>query len=469
MKMKSIIKYAAIAIGVLFIASCSSDDDWQPGQKTKDGCQQVYFPSSNESMIELNVNEPTDRSIDITVARTKSEGELTVPITVVSKSEGVQIPSEVTFADGNLTASLNITVPNEVQKGTSYEYSLLLEGDEVDPYAKLDGGSSFSGVITFPNFRVAKMWVKGAEEVLGYWHATVKDMGSGLYRIQNLMDSGLELNITLDSKNEISMSSPQWYDYDVVEDSSYPGCFYYYCNFWNGSEYEYYPFYPHGKDAYVYIEQIVMYSGDGFAAYGKLSENDSKPYFYITLCSLKLNTEKKTRDWTDYLCFEFVEDGEDFEDYLPEKKDEPDEPLGEEVIFTASFDYYKDTFGGSFNITATKVGDNGYLFEDFLGCGDDITMTINRETGEVSFEGLYSQYWDGLFYLMTSNGYGAMAYPNKGISENFINYIYFYTSEGTDYVKWNEETKTFELGTYFWLNDDYDTDYWDTLYLKLNE
>lgn len=461
-----------MAISIIFMASCSSDEDWQPGPKTKEGCQQVYFPSSNETVAIIDDTNPDDRTIEVTVARMVSEGTLTVPITTVSKSEGVQIPSEVTFADGSLTSSLSITVPTEIEKGTAFEYSLQIEGDEVDPYAKLPGGSKFTGLISCPIDRIAKMWVSGAEDVLGYWQETITDMGGGRYKIQDLMDSGMELNITLDSKNEISMmSSPQWYDYNIEEDNYYPGCYYYFCNIWNGYEYEYYPFYPHGKDAYVNIEQMEMYSGDGYAAYGKLSENDSKPYFYIALFSLKLNTEKKTRNWT-YLCFEFIEDGEKFEDYLPEKPDEPDEPdepLGEEVIFTASFDYYNDTFGGSFNITATKAGDNGYLFEDFLGCGDDITMTINRETGEVSFEGLYSQYWDGLFYLMTYDGYGAMAYPNKGVSDNYINYICFDTSEGTDYVKWNEETKTFELGTYFWLNEDYDTSYWDTLYLKLNE
>lgn len=324
MKMKSIIKYAAIAIGVLFIASCSSDDDWQPGQKTKDGCQQVYFPSSNESMIELNVNEPTDRSIDITVARTKSEGELTVPITVVSKSEGVQIPSEVTFADGNLTASLNITVPNEVQKGTIYEYSLLLEGDEVDPYAKLDGGSSFSGVISFPNFRVAKMWVEGAEEVLGYWHATVKDMGSGLYIISNLMDSGIELDIKVDDKNNITLSGPQLSE--VYPNTWYSGDCYIYFNEYNPSTgyYDYYTFYPHGKDAYIWIKEMCMYTyGGGEWKYSYYEPNEK--YFSISACWLQLNTEKAVREWQE-LRFKFIEDGEEFEDYLPEKPDEPDPP-----------------------------------------------------------------------------------------------------------------------------------------------
>lgn len=458
--MKYIFKYAAIAISIIFMASCSSDEDWQPGPKTKEGCQQVYFPSSNETVAIIDDTNPDDRTIEVTVARMVSEGTLTVPITTVSKSEGVQIPSEVTFADGSLTSSLSITVPTEIEKGTAFEYSLQIEGDEVDPYAQLPGGSKFTGLISCPIDRIAKMWVSGAEDVLGYWHETITDMGGGRYKIQDLMDSGIELDIKVDDKNNITLSGPQLSE--VYPNYWYSGDCYIYFNEYNPSTgyYDYYTFYPHGKDAYIWIKEMCMYT------YGEWNYSYYEPnekYFSISACWLQLNTEKAAREWQE-LRFKFIEDGEEFEDYLPE-----DEPLGEEVIFTASFDYYNDTFGGSFNITATKVGDNGYLFEDFLGCGDDITMTINRETGEVSFEGLYSQYWDGLFYLMTSNGYGAKAYPNKGVSENFINYIYFYTLEGTDYVKWNEETKTFELGTYFWLNEDYDTSYWDTLYLKLNE
>lgn len=472
----NIMRYAMAIVCMAVAAACSDSDDWQAGPKTKDGCQQVRFVSTDNTFTVLDDENPDDRTVTIAVKRSTTEGALTVPMSIEEKSDGLDIPTEVLFADGQQQSEFTITVTGEAVKGTSYSYALRLTGDEIDPYLS-DGGSTIEGTISFPAERRAKMWIMGAEDVLGYWNATVLDMGGGRYRIKDLMESGLELNITLDADNNISMDSPMWHvdgiDYKE-EDNYYPGYYYYFCNLWNydTNQYEYYPFYPHGKDAYVWIEQMVMYSGDNaYAAYYKDLTDNTKDYFYIYLCTLKLSTEKKAHSWEKhYLCFRFLEDGETLENYLPEEEvSQPSEP-SDEVTFTASFGTYNDTFGGAFNVTAKKVGDGSYLFEDFLGCGDDITISIDEATGRVTFEGNYGYVWEDYFYLVASDGYNAAyVYPNKDAAPNYINYMYFDVSGGANGSCWNAASKTFELKTGFYLNENFDDAYDDCLYLKLNE
>lgn len=464
-----LIKYMMAMLCMVFIAACTEDDDWQPGPQAKEGNQQVHFSASNEALMLLNVDDPDDRTVELTVERNTTEGALVVPVKVESQSEGLSIPSEVRFEDGQQTTTLNITVTNEAKGGTTYTYALLLDSDETDPYAQVDGSMRCTGEIIFPMIKTAKMWVDGAENVLGYWHESVMDLGGGKFRIQDWMNSGINIDITIDESNYLTISGSQLQE--IYPDYWYTGDQYIYFNDYDYSigDYVYYKFYPHGNDAYIWIDELCTYS------YGPLGYSYYDPtddYYSICFAWLKLNTESSAREWATYK-FQFLTDDEDHEDYLPEQTtpEEPNEPgeIGEEVTFTASFGDYNDTFGGSFNITAKEVGDNGYLFEDFLGCGDNITITFDRTTGEIQMQGIYSGYWDNQFYLTASNGYGATVYPNKGVAENYINYMYFWTADGTDYARWNEETKTFELGTYFWLNQDYDTDYWDFLYLKLNE
>lgn len=47
--------------------------------------------------------------------------------------------------------------------------------------------------------------------------------------------------------------------------------------------------------------------------------------------------------------------------------------------------------------------------------------------------------------------------------------MYFNVSEGASGSFWNAESKTFELKTGFYLNENFDDAYDDCLYLKLNE
>lgn len=475
MKITKILTRYAVALAALAVlAACSdSDDNWQAGQMPKEGCQQVHFADGSSELAVLNADNPTDRTVTLTVVRNTDKGALTVPMTVEEADEGLEIPGEVTFSDGSSEASFDIKVTAQAEKGTSFGYSIKLTGDEIDPYAAFENGSSFKGTVSFPKTQMVRMWIAGLDNVAGYWNETIMELGKGQYRFDNLMQSGITLTLTLDANNRISLSSPQMSEAlgNVYPNTYSDGDCYYYCNSWDDSanDYVYYPFYPHGKDARLWIEQIDFYTdpstSNWYSYYYETNETDG--YFSLSLGNLKLSNERNNRYWQE-LRFRFLAEGENADSYLPEEPEQGEDPEpGNEVTFTAWFYDFYDTFGGTFTVKAQKTGDNSYKFEDFLYCGDDITMTIDPATNEIELSGSYSYYWEDSFYLMANNGYAAWAYPNYGATENYSNYMYFY--KYSPYTQWDAETKTLILGTYFQLNGDQNTTNWDTLYLQLNE
>lgn len=465
---KILTRYAVTITGIAVLAACSDSDNWQAGQQPKEGCQQVHFADGSSELAVLNADNPTDRTVTLTVVRNTDKGALTVPMTVEEADEGLEIPGEVAFSDGSSEASFDIKVTAQAEKGTSFDYCIKLTGDEIDPYAAFENGSCFQGKISFPKTQKVRMWISGLDNVAGYWTESIMELGKGQYRFDNLMQSGITLNMTLDANNRISLSSPQMSE---AEGNVYPNYYnagdcYYWCNRWDDSvgDYVYYPFYPHGKDARLWIDELDFYTDSNPSNWYSYYYDDGSregSYFSLSLGNLKLNTDKNNRYWQE-LRFRFLAEGENADSYLPE------EPVqGGEVTFKASFYDYYDTFGGEFSIKAKKIGDNGYLFENFLGCGDDITFTVDTETGGVTCSGVSSYYYEDYFYLTTSDGYAAYVYPNHGATGNYINYMYFY--KDAPYTQWDGTNKTLMLGTYFQMNDDYDNTLWDTLYLQLNE
>lgn len=182
--------------------------------------------------------------------------------------------------------------------------------------------------------RRAQMWLGDAnfepESKFGYWETIVTDMGNGRCRVDDLMNTGMELYInpeaTYAGANEVTLSSPWWEYYNIEEDYYYPGCYYYFCNIWdenanNGEgSYVYYPFYPNGTDAETWVEQLVLYTGDNYAGYyydptDRYDETatTNKSYYYINCATLKLNDEDEADYFTKYLFFKHLRDGETVE------------------------------------------------------------------------------------------------------------------------------------------------------------
>ena len=79
--MKNIAKYLfAISAAAFTFAACEKETEVKPGEPELDGCYGVYFPVQDASGDHV-FNPTQDPKIEITVARTNTEGAITVPVT----------------------------------------------------------------------------------------------------------------------------------------------------------------------------------------------------------------------------------------------------------------------------------------------------------------------------------------------------------------------------------------------------
>ena len=123
-------------IGLVAFIGCSEDDlvTPTPSPAAPEGTQGVYFPAT-KSVFEFMPVDPTE--VTLKIARAKSEGAVEVPITVEVNEDNVfNIPSSVSFADGETEATFKVTFPS-AEEGKKYNLKLTVEGDQyVNPYVE---------------------------------------------------------------------------------------------------------------------------------------------------------------------------------------------------------------------------------------------------------------------------------------------------------------------------------------------
>lgn len=116
--------YAAVAVLLLPLASCS-DDDYEPVPVPAG--QEVYFSESLATT--HNITRGTS-SLEIPVMRIKTEEAETVQLMSEDESGLFTIPGSVTFAAGESTTKLTISYRFEdLSYGTDYNVSLLIMGN----------------------------------------------------------------------------------------------------------------------------------------------------------------------------------------------------------------------------------------------------------------------------------------------------------------------------------------------------
>jgi len=91
------------------------------------------FASSNQTSFELDPAE--NPVLSLTVVRKNDKGSLEAPITVVDNTaNSFEVPSTISFADGESTAVLNIPVREGAPTDTTLTIELEFEEQYVDPY-----------------------------------------------------------------------------------------------------------------------------------------------------------------------------------------------------------------------------------------------------------------------------------------------------------------------------------------------
>lgn len=262
MKTKHYIHTAALFLAALLFAACADDEDhpYATGPTVSATCQQVHFASSNST---AGVIDPTNPVTQLLVKRNTTQGALSMPVTVVSKTEGLSISDAVNFADGDSTAYISIAVPDTATTG-SYSYELRLEGDNVDPYSIQDGSNIFSGRLSFPEHLMATCWI-GGDDTFNDFKQEILDMGGGKFYIPDFLNSGLSLWITAGggtaTRQNLTITSDQLGDdcYDTAWGSEL-------IYLYDDTAEDYFYFYPYGKDddSFTYV---WIYNGVGYTAY----------------------------------------------------------------------------------------------------------------------------------------------------------------------------------------------------------
>lgn len=120
--MKSLKYILAMAAMSLFTVSCVEEYQYEKGEADVNGCYGVYFPAQ-EATGDHTYDPCMPTEMAFTVARTNSEGAITVPIEFSASHDGIfNVPAAV-FADGQSETTINVTFPNS-DNGVKYSLSL---------------------------------------------------------------------------------------------------------------------------------------------------------------------------------------------------------------------------------------------------------------------------------------------------------------------------------------------------------
>lgn len=113
----------------------------EPSPQTPENCQGIFFPKENKANVELDPNDA--KTMEVLIARTKSEGAFTVDLNVENNTDDVfEIPKSISFAAGEDTVSFTVNFP-DAGEGKGYNLKISVEGEDVvDPY------SSFSPFVS---------------------------------------------------------------------------------------------------------------------------------------------------------------------------------------------------------------------------------------------------------------------------------------------------------------------------------
>ena len=120
--MKSLKYLLAMAAMSLVTVSCVEEYQYEKGEADVDGCYGVYFPVQ-EAAGDHTYDPSMPTEMTFTVARTKAEGAITVPIDFTESHEGIfEVPAAV-FADGQTETAVTVTFPKS-ENGVKYSLHL---------------------------------------------------------------------------------------------------------------------------------------------------------------------------------------------------------------------------------------------------------------------------------------------------------------------------------------------------------
>jgi len=203
MKMKNI--YAALAFTAsLLLGACSdNNNDNHIGPQLPEDNPGVYFPLAESYYYEFSGDDI--REIPVTVARTKTKGELTVPLSIKAPDANLTIPASAVFADGQAQVSFTVDCSGLPAKQLC-QFSVSVPDGYSTPYGQ--GSETYEAkVLVLGNWEPIATDVTYKFEdydfVEIYGDATGELLtleGTGRYKLTNFLGSGLDINFSIGKK-----------------------------------------------------------------------------------------------------------------------------------------------------------------------------------------------------------------------------------------------------------------------------
>lgn len=168
MKKKILSSVALVATLVLSLVSCTDEYKYDGvGAADAEDVAGVYFPSTNKTSLDLEVDDPLTATFK--VARLNTKGALTVPLIVETNDDNVfQIPASATFADGEAEATVDMNFPN-AEIGKTYDFTITVPRQYINSYKKVDGSPIYNGSAIRLQWESIGQgyWVDGSLSILG--------------------------------------------------------------------------------------------------------------------------------------------------------------------------------------------------------------------------------------------------------------------------------------------------------------
>lgn len=199
MKRTKFIILATVLFGLMPVAltSCDDDDNYSPGAEPGVNDKGVYFSSDNAS--EFVKAEGDEKSVTVLVERENTEGELAVPIEVLSKTDNIaEVSSEAVFADGESEAEVIVTYTD---LDTAPSCELKIPDEYANPYKEKDGLYRFT--VSIYKLRTISTYVVYASDqgTPDYFSGATSELlqyeGSNIFILRNFLGSGIDFKFSI--------------------------------------------------------------------------------------------------------------------------------------------------------------------------------------------------------------------------------------------------------------------------------
>lgn len=189
------------------ISSCSNEDDYTPGEPAPVEVSEYYFASGTETALTIGL---TQNLITAEINRVNAEGEETLELVVTNPSnEYFAVPTSVTFADGETTATIEIVVSDSLPLFQNYQFSIQIPSEYINPYVDANNNSTLHYVVMRDDYKpfaygiYQSAWCEAEFEAVLEFSEALQT-----YRIKSFcMIEGYDVTFKMDEDYNITMTS----------------------------------------------------------------------------------------------------------------------------------------------------------------------------------------------------------------------------------------------------------------------